>query len=151
MLKINIEVKLSDIIAILAIIISIYTCNSQISFAKTNSVKNLESIYFNAIFKNILIYKIPKAQKKIYINESGKIQDDSDFIKLLNEIRNKSLYFKYTDKDFYDRLVKKLQDLEDYIVTRGNKQILDRNIFLQSINEKVEDLYRLLIEYYKNL
>lgn len=151
MLKINIEVKLSDIIAILAIIISIYTCNSQISFAKTNSVKNLESIYFNAIFKNILIYKIPKAQKKIYINESGKIQDDSDFIKLLNEIRNKSLYFKYTDKDFYDRLVKKLQDLEDYIVTRGNKQILDRNIFLQSINEKVGDLYRLLIEYYKNL
>lgn len=151
MLKINIEVKLSDIIAILAIIISIYTCNSQISFAKTNSVKNLESIYFNAIFKDILIYKIPKAQKKIYINESGKIQDDSDFIKLLNEIRNKSLYFKYTDKDFYDRLVKKLQDLEDYIVTRGNKQILDRNIFLQSINEKVEDLYRLLIEYYKNL
>lgn len=151
MLKINIEVKLSDIIAILAIIISIYTCNSQISFAKTNSVKNLESIYFNAIFKNILIYRIPKAQKKIYINESGKIQDDSDFIKLLNEIRNKSLYFKYTDKDFYDRLVKKLQDLEDYIVTRGNKQILDRNIFLQSINEKVEDLYRLLIEYYKNL
>lgn len=151
MLKINIEVKLSDIIALLAIIISIYTCNSQISFAKTNSVKNLESIYFNAIFKDILIYKIPKAQKKIYINESGKIQDDSDFIKLLNEIRNKSLYFKYTDKDFYDRLVKKLQDLEDYIVTRGNKQILDRNIFLQSINEKVEDLYRLLIEYYKNL
>lgn len=151
MLKINIEVKLSDIIAILAIIISIYTCNSQISFAKTNSVKNLESIYFNAIFKDILIYKIPKAQKKIYINESGKIQDDSDFIKLLNEIRNKSLYFKYTDKDFYDRLVKKLQDLEDYIVNRGNKQILDRNIFLQSINEKVEDLYRLLIEYYKNL
>ncbi len=150
-MKINIDIKLSDIIAFLAICISIYTCRQQINFAKTNSIKNLETIYFNAIFKNILIYDIPKAQRKIYVNESGIIQDDKDFIKLLNKIRNKSLYFKYTDKDFYDKLVKNLQDLEDFIINRSNTPIVDRNNFLKSVNDKVEELYKLLIEYYKNL
>ncbi len=98
-----------------------------------------------------MIYDIPKAQRKIYVNESGIIQDDKDFIKLLNKIRNKSLYFKYTDKDFYDKLVKNLQDLEDFIINRSNTPIVDRNNFLKSVNDKVEELYKLLIEYYKNL
>lgn len=134
----------------MALGMSFYTLKAQLKFSKINSVKTLDSIYFNAIFQDILIYKIPAAQKKIFVDHDGKIQDDQELIDLLNEIRNKSIYFKYADRSFYDKLVDKLQELENYIIYRTNYTV-NRNAFLGDLQAKIENIYDILIEQYKKL
>ena len=158
MFKIEQAVKFSDYVAIGSLVVSIISAFIsgfiffiQHNFSKKNSIKNLDTIYFNKIFQETLVHSLPYAQRKIFVDLDGNIKDDEAFIKLLNEIRNESVYFRYADKSFYDKLVKNLQDLEDYIIGRRNSSVTDRNNFNQTIQEKVENLYKLLIDYYKNL
>lgn len=143
---------ISTILSIIAILVSIYNVYSQNELSKNINRKNLDALYFNRIYCKALIYKIPKARRKLHIDQDGGLVNDGELREVLNDIRNDSIYYSYIDKKFYDKLVAKLQDLEDYIVRAGNSKILGETQcdFHNEIQIKISNIYNCINDHYKN-
>ena len=60
----------SDIIAAIALVISVATAIGDIIVSRNINKVNLHSYYFNEIYREHLIAKIPKARKRISLNYS---------------------------------------------------------------------------------
>lgn len=74
----------------------------------------------------------------------NKLDDVNQMVETLSKMRNDSLYFKYSDKEFYDELMMLISDLEDYICDKRNNAETDidqqsRNII--NVGEKIEKIY----------
>lgn len=142
---------------IAALILSIISFISSLVIAIYEIVENrkinkisLESEYFDSLFKDFLLKKIPSTRIKIQFNSEGNLIDTEEFVSVLNEIRKNSLYFIYTDKDFYNELKYSLQDLENYILNEENKELIgeDQTTFFNNVQEKITTIYDIMISKY---
>lgn len=142
---------------IAALILSIISIISSLVIAIYEIVENrkinkisLESEYFDSLFKDFLLKKIPSTRIKIQFNSEGKLIDTEEFVSVLNEIRKDSLYFIYTDKDFYNELKYSLQDLENYILNEENNELIgeDQTTFFNNVQEKITTIYDIMISKY---
>lgn len=139
----------SDVLSVIAIVIAILSAVYQWrNDMKLNTI-NLEAEYFKKIYEEHLLYKLPQARKYIFF-QGNRLKDYEKLMDELNEIRNASLYFLYSDKKFYDELKLVLQDLEDYLGNCGNQEITDGNqeIVLKEIQEKIQEIYSTIIRKY---
>ena len=119
---------------------------------KINEI-NLMSVYFNDIFKEYLLEKIPVALNKIRISETDeKIKDFDDFLTQLDELRKKALYFKYNDKAFYDNLKNSLLNMEDWILDCSVARFVgnEQKDFYNELQIKVQEIYRIISDKYIN-
>lgn len=116
--KINLELVLS-IIAIVISIITIFIefCGNQ----RVNRI-NLEANFYEKIYNEFLIDKIPNARNAIVYN-NNKVSGADELIDVLNDMRRKSLFFKYKEEKFYNTLCKKLQDLENELVKKSDLEL----------------------------
>lgn len=138
------------IISIIAIVVSVVTAvNDNRRDMKINQI-NLSAIYFQEIYKDHLIYKIPKARREMRIGPDRKLADTEKLIKELNDVRKDSLYYYYSDRPFYDELVNRLRMLEDYIVTSEVRNFNNegKKDFFDQVEDDLKKIYSYIVEYY---
>ena len=140
----------SDVIAIIALIISVVTATCQIIHERRQNTTNLNAYYFNEIYRDYLIHKIPNARKYISINQHGKLIGCQDMINEMKNIQSDSLYYKYTDGEYFSQLSKAAQGLEDFLImssgdTYAGEEVTDFMIKLQNLISK---LYKVVNEKY---
>lgn len=132
----------SLIIAIISLVISFFQNK------KINSL-NLQSRYFEKIFDEYLIKKIPESRKYIkYHND--RLVDADRLIDTTDELKKDSLYFKYSNKEFYEKLKKNIDDLGVFLTacSNRNESDLDQQVKnLLEIGEKIESIYKLINKY----
>lgn len=140
---------ISDIIAIIAIVVSITSVLYQWKKDLKLNAVNLEAEYFQKIYERHLLSELPKARKYIFFS-NNKLKDYDKLMDELNAIRNDSLYFMYSDKKYYENLKNALQELEDYLGNCGNKEFSKENqdVIFNDIQEKIEEIYNIIISKY---
>lgn len=142
---------LSLIFSIIAICVSVFVAYKEYQRDLKINETNLEATYFDEIYKQHLIYKIPKARRYLRIASNNQIADDQPLIDELNAIRKESLYFLYTNKPFYDSLILKLQQLEDFLVSSEAKQLVgeEQTEFFSQVQTYMNEIYTHITSAYK--
>ncbi|KOP31160.1 hypothetical protein ADM98_01760 [Exiguobacterium sp. BMC-KP] len=136
--------KISITVAIISAAISMYVGIIQHIREKKINQTNLESIYFNDIYKEFLIKKIPEARKYIHVKNDGSVIGIEKMIEELNTIRQDSLYYHYNDSKFFEKLKSDLQDLEDYLINKSNKKLSseEHSEFYENVKIKLMKIYK---------
>lgn len=131
-----------SIVAIIVSLVSLY-------FSNANNKINLEATYIDQIFQNYMLIKIPEGRKQI-THSNGEVKGTDNLIETLNEMRQDSLYYSYQDKKFYEELNRGLQDLEDYLVNQGDKNISNEEFsdFITTISKYLSNIYNLIHDKY---
>ncbi len=142
--------EMSDILSVIAIIISVVSAIFQWKRESHFNKVNLEADYFKELYKEHLLKNLPKKRLLLHF-KNGILCDMDGLLDELNSIRQNSLYFYYVDAKFYMELKNVLQDLEDYLIECGNQVISDKEnqeIVFQEIQEKLKKLYDVLMKRY---
>ena len=136
--------KIALVISICAFLVSIVVPVFEFIWNQSLNRHNLEAEYFREIYGEILYQKIPGAIQ--FISYDGKeVSGTEKMIDVLREIRVKSLYFKVTDKNFFDTLKNTVQNLEDYIVKADDKMTTAQfTAFYDEIGKKTDQIYNLM-------
>lgn len=132
------------IVSIVAAIIALAVAFIQHKREHRINQTNLESVYFNEIYKEYLIKRIPNSRKYIHIDMNGVLKDTDKIRDELNNIRQDSLYYLYNDETFYNELKKKCQNLEDYLVRSSANPLLgeDQTEFHGKLQSELKEIYR---------
>ena len=140
-------------LSFLALLVSITTAiNDHFRNWQINRT-NLEATYFDEIYKDHLIYDIPKARRHMRFNPENKLVDTEKFIDELNAVRKDSLYFCYTDAHFYHSVVSKLQKLEDYIINLEDTVFSqeEQTAFAEEVQIQLNAIYSCITDRYNGL
>lgn len=129
-------------ISIIALLVSII---SIISGNKNNKV-NLKASNFHSLYDDYMLKKIPLARRRIEIDKRGKLVGFDELDSVLMELKHDSIYYRYIDKDYYEKLSKKLADIQDYFYD-NEKKIFDCTEIpdvMKTIEEKIASVYEIL-------
>ena len=131
------------IIAILALLVSVIVPIIEDRRERKINKINLESEFYKEIYKEHLIKLIPNARKYIGFTESGQLRDTEELREELNKLRQDSLYFLYSDKNYYNKLKRLTQELEDYLITseENTYNLVERKDVLKEIQRRITELY----------
>lgn len=142
----------SDIIATLALLISIVVAISEFLSNKKTNVSNLNAYYFNEIYREHLIKYIPSARNYISFNRNGNVVGHEHMIEEMKKIQRDSLYYKYTDSNYFEKLKKAAQAIENYLINcHGQTYIGEEQVdFYKKLTELLEELYKILNKKYLN-
>jgi hypothetical protein len=138
-------------ISFLALIVSIIAIFIESKRENRLNGVNLEGEYYRDIYKEALVYKIPKARGFIGFDEGSRLVGTEALIQELQNLRTDSLYFQYSRKDFFDELNKKIQKLEDYLVSNTKNRVFlgeSQQDALEEIRHGIEDIYKLISDAY---
>lgn len=131
------------IFTVLAIIVSIYAAIT----ANKSAAASIRSSNCNAIFDEYLISKIPKARAVLRFDGSGYLRDGNVLCEVLSNMNVAALFYKYDDKDFFEKLTKKCSTLEDAIAEAGNyprPSEHEQKKFWNEVQESLETIYKLI-------
>ena len=136
-----------SVLSILAIIISLASLFWQSFKNEKHHRTNLEAEYYREIYWDYLLKKIPEARQKIKFSQD-KVTGTKDMTEVLNLIRQDSLFFKYKNKKYYDKLIKKIQGLEDMYI---NPTVTDSDGFARfhlDTEKIISDIYEMITAEY---
>lgn len=135
----------SDVIAVLAIIVSLGSAFYQWYLDSYTNKINLEAEYFKELFLDHLIEKIPKARTYIRF-QNGRLTDIDRLVEELKILNQKSLFYKYWDRNFYANLKSEVQGLEDYLIETADSPLTfsEQNKAMDEIQRKLEVIYSIL-------
>lgn len=136
-------ITVADILAIVAILVSIVTSCVTIKKERESARKDHELALFGDIYKDYLINRFPVARSKLSISEEGVLSGTDDLIDCLNSMRKDFLYFRYSDSLFYDRLKKHLQGLEDDLILSEENHFTKESAtgFLHRVEQSIQQIY----------
>lgn len=139
----------SLIISIAAFLVSIISIIVSFRQNKAITTLNLQSRYFEKIFDKYLIKEIPKA--RTYIRYSNNRLADADkLIDALDNVKSDSLYFKYNNKKFYEKLTASIDDLGAFLSKCSNIEESDQDkqaSNILKIGEKITTIYKIIYTY----
>ena len=149
------EITISIIAAVLSFFSVIVALGSAIYTLKQNKTLNninMRAKYFNIIFDDYLITKIPQSRKYLRF-ANNKLVDSQQLCDTLSDMLNSALYFRYENKEFYTTLKTKVQDIEDYVMNCGNKiyEQEEQGIVFTTIHNKLADLYKCINDNYTGI
>lgn len=138
----------SLVISIISLLISTGLAIYKIYDTKKMDKAKMETEYFDSLYKDYLLIKLPKARAKMLFGQDYKLIGSQELTQLLNDIRQDSLYFMYSDSIFYNDLKCQLQNLEDYIVSHEDKSLIaeEQTEFLSNIQKKLTNIYELMLK-----
>ena len=139
---------LSLVISVISFIISTVLGIYKICDAKKTNKAKMETEYFDSLYKDYLLNKLPKARAKMLIGQDYKLIGSQELTQLLNSMRQDSLYFMYADSKFYNDLKTKLQSLEDYIVNHEDQKLIaeEQTEFFNNIQRQIMGIYDLMLK-----
>lgn len=135
-----------SVISIIVSAIAAHVANKQ--NLRLNRI-NMKARYYEKIFDEYLIRKIPQARKYLRFDKN-RLVDSQQLSDVLSTLLNDSLYFKYDDKEFYQKLRHMIQEIEDYVLECGNRtyeQEDQAEVYIE-IQRKLEKLYRYINDNY---
>lgn len=140
----------SDIIAFIALLISIVVAISEFLSNKKNNVSNLNAYYFNEIYREHLIKYIPSARNYIRFDRNGKVVGHEHMIEEMKKIQRDSLYYKYTDSNYFGKLKQSAQAVENYLIGCDGQVYIgeEQADFYKELTELLEALYRIINKKY---
>lgn len=140
---------LEMVLSIIAIVISVIAIGFEFFGSQRINRINLEAKFYEEIYNDFLLEKIPCARNKLTYNNNI-ISGTEELIDVLNEIRRKSLFFKYRDEKYYEKLCKYLQDFEDELVKKSDVSLDNEQFctFTKYVNDSLEEIYNIIISKY---
>ena len=138
------------ILSIISLIATVILSLFEVGSAKKLNDINLEAELSKDIFKMYLVQNIPRAISNLSFN-NNQLSNIDELQTALNSFRQELKFYQYFDKDFYKKLKKATQKIEDYIVTNEDKvfdcgEIGEVN---QNIITYVNELYSCCKDKYK--
>ncbi len=133
----------SDILSLIAIIVSLVSAAYQWNLDIHMNKVNLEADSFKILFSKHLLYDLPIARTYLRF-DNDRLVDTDLLLDEINLIRQDALYFMYSDKDFYTDIKIKLQDFEDYLINTENESLnqdKQEEVF-KEISNKLEMIYK---------
>lgn len=139
----------SCIISIISLGMSIRTFYKNKKIAE----KNLNKKFFEDIYSEYMIDKIPQTLLKLQSDKLKFNKSCEELEKLVNEILDKSVFYKFFDPNFYDNTKKVLIEIDDKLVGLPNKEVSSELLlkYSEEINELVKRLYDVLKKYYSKI
>lgn len=139
-------------IAQIVIAIATITVNIIIFVLTYNQVLQMKRIdvndrYYSILYDDLLLTTIPRAQDYIQII-NGKLIGFEELLGALNDLMKKSIYFKFADKDFYEKVKAKKCQIEDYVMGSANRNIPDddKSSVSSRINRMISELYTIIVD-----
>lgn len=133
------------VVSILAVIITIINFLFQQKRETKFFRKNLDAEYFNEIYKDSFIFKIPTSRRYISFTTEGNLVGVEKLIEELTNVRAHSIYYHYNDFDYYSSLKEQVESIEDFLVLTAQKTLHgeDQNDFFNKLNTKIKKLYEI--------
>lgn len=125
------------IISFIALLLSIYSMNLQ---KKINEI-NLQAKYFEEIFQEYFVQKIPNAARKLDFNSDNKLDVSyKELNKVIMEMIKDCAYFAYAKHDFYEELCQKTKDFEEKMINMAGEVQPSRDEQVKRIYSLHQDL-----------
>lgn len=143
--------RLSDTLSVIAIIISIMTVFFEFYYTTHNNKSSLMSIYYSETYKKYLTSLVPDARMAISYNKQTKVLSGTDMLEeVILDIRKDSLYFKYQNKRFYNKLMEKLDLIDDLLVLNGQTRLAWNSYkeFETKLDDIIAKMYELINDNY---
>ncbi|MGF2154927.1 hypothetical protein [Lactococcus lactis] len=133
----------------LAIVVSGLTAMWQVFQERKRQKIDLNSLFYKDIYWEYLIKKIPESRNFVQHSAiENKITGTDKITNELNNIRRDSLFFKFTDNEFYQEICKKLENLEDKYV-KADKMILAKyDEFNKEVDILLTEIYDMITSKY---
>lgn len=135
--------KITLILSIIAIIISIIVPLFEYLINKHTNFTNLMSMFYAETYKEYLMILIPESRKKIgFIDD--KINDTENLEIVLQGLRTKSTFFSYQNKRFFNNLNKKINSIDDLLVQHSGRNVdyITYNKFITMLDKRISKLYK---------
>lgn len=141
-----IATAVSIVISVLALVVSIIVVITNAIREKRIKQRDLNDKIFLEVYLNYMIKEIPEAVAKVGIVGDGELSGAKEYAEVLRRVKLKSIYYRYSDNDFYNDITNKLSELEDYLVNNLNgKHTGDaQQKVLNDIQNKTREIYSLL-------
>lgn len=132
----------SDKLAIIAIVISIASPIFEYIYNKSINDVNIDTHYFDIVYEEYLLEKIPRYRMQIGRNKNGTMNGVDEFIDLLRKMRKSSLYFKFANEDFYEEIRRLIQKLEDELIMLNSQvSYAEYKIFRINMDVEIRNIY----------
>lgn len=149
------KMVLSDRLDVIAIVISslafLASIIGLVQQKRLNSA-NLQAKYFETIFQDFFINRIPDCAIKLDFNKDGKInQSYRELNSVLMEMVRKSAYFAYAKNEFYEELRERTKNLDEKLVIMAGEKELDerkQKEFIFSVHQDIKDIVKLVNKNY---
>lgn len=142
-------VTINSFIAAISLVFSIKAFKRN----KKVTEKTLNKKFFDDIFSDYMIKSIPEQLLKIESDRDMLSDNCKEFNKLINEILDKSIFYKFFELEFYGKISDILIKLDEELVRVpqdvGNNEKLTRH--KEKINKLANDLYREMKRYYSEI
>lgn len=142
-------IVLANILPIISIIASLVALFLSVVFylgqQQTNKI-NLNSLFHDKIFDEILLNKLPNAVFSIshlggkFVDENHKLDD------AIMELKKRIIFFKFKDESFYDSLFEQIITIDDFLVDYSDRS-MNIDVFnrkCQQLEEKTQILYKIV-------
>lgn len=95
------------------------------------------------IYLHYLVNRFPVARSKLNISEEGVLTGTDALVDCLNSMRKDFLYFMYSNPEFFHRLKKQLQSLEDYLILSEERLFVGESAvdFLHHVELSIKCIY----------
>lgn len=139
---------ITNIIAIASLVVSILVARKNSNREKKIKKRDLNDAIFLEIYQKYMIREIPEAVAKISIVGNGELSGAKEYAEVLRRVKSVSIYYRYSDITFYNKIVGQLGNLEDYLVNnlRGKYTGDEQQKVLSDIQAKTQIIYETLTE-----
>ncbi|MEG2984104.1 MAG: hypothetical protein RR835_05350 [Peptostreptococcaceae bacterium] len=100
-------------VSIMALLYSFKTHNDNKKTTQTTTEKTLNKEFFEKIYFKYMIEKLPDSLYKLESKSGNAAQECDDMKDLILEILDKSIFYKYFDEAFYNKIKIAIINLED--------------------------------------
>lgn len=134
--------KTSDIIAIVAIVVSIGSVLIQIYIERARQKREQRASLYKESYKELFLDEVPLAQQKITYDGTY-LKGMEDLIACIRKIRLKSYFFAYIDDNFKKNIFKQCQELEDFLLALEENELSNEKYRenYNILNDKMQKMY----------
>lgn len=139
------------VLAAISLIVSIFAIYIPYRQAKRSKLSELETIHFQKVYSEFLLEGLPVAKANTKF-ELGKYIGVDSYIDCIRKVRHCSLYYKYYDEVFYNKLINVLRGLEDILANSENRtyeSIDDQQQLCEKIEQSVGIIYKTINKKYR--
>lgn len=141
-----------DLIAMITSVLAIIVSVAGIIIQKRLNSSNLQAKYFEEIFKDYFLVKIPKYANNLRFNSNGKLNMSyKELNNVFMEMVRKSAYFAYAKNDFYEELRKQTIQLDEKLILKAGETEQNeykQKEFIFSVHQDIMKIVKLVNKNY---
>lgn len=138
---------LSDVIAIIAIIVSVGSLVAQLIIEYNRNQKNRIRELYNQAYKGMLMKDLPASVLSIVWTKGG-IKGTEEFREVCVRLRQQSYFFMFYDEVFYQKVISKIMNIEDFVLVFDNNSYEKDtfNVRMTKLKTMIKELYEFIMD-----